>query len=118
MKTPIRLALTVLAFLGVSIGAPRAQAYDQNFPDGDYPGNNTAEGTLALRQTLRFYPQPPPPGFNNTALGFHALTNNTDGSRNTATGAIALESNTAGSYNTANGDSALLQNTTGFNNTA
>jgi hypothetical protein len=118
MKTPIRLALTVLAFLGVSVGAPRAQAYDQNFPDGDYPGQNTAEGGLALRQTLRFYPQPAPPGLNNTAIGFHALTGNTDGHRNTATGAFALENNTAGGDNTATGAFALENNTTGFRNEA
>jgi hypothetical protein len=131
MKTPIRLALTVLAFLGVSVGATRAQ----DFPDGGYLGNNTAEGALALRQTLRFYPQPPPPGLNNTALGFHALMSNISGSRNTAagadalvsnttggdntaTGALALQNNTTGQFNTATGASALDGNTTGFGNTA
>src|ERR1700738_2799862 len=38
-------------------------------PDGGYPGSNTAEGDGALASLTT--------GANNTAMGFHALFNNT-----------------------------------------
>ena len=59
-----------------------------------------------------------PTGSNNTAVGFHALFNNTTGSDNTAIGSHALFSNTAGNDNTAIGVHALFSNTTGVYNTA
>src|SRR5262249_58939440 len=56
-------------------------------------------------------------GNSNTAIGAHALTNNS-GQFNTATGTFALSSNTSGTNNTASGSGALFSNTTGINNTA
>jgi Chaperone of endosialidase len=117
----ILVALACFAFL------PTARAVTPA-PDGGYPGGNTAEGEDALFSLT-------PGGIYNTALGFHALYNatngfdntatgwqalasNTTGVRNTATGAGALLSNTVGASNTANGVFALFSNTTGFGNTA
>jgi trimeric autotransporter adhesin len=79
-------------------------------PDGDYPGNNTAEGGGALFSLTS--------GINNTALGARALFTNNTGRFNTATGSVALERNQSGSVNTATGYNALFSNTTGSNNTA
>jgi len=56
-------------------------------------------------------------GVSNTAVGWHALKNNSNTLANTAIGAGALENN--GSYdNTASGASALGDNTGGHDNTA
>jgi hypothetical protein len=97
----------VLASFALS---PPARAVDPP-PDGGYYNANTAEGDNALfNLDTRI-------GLNNTAVGFEALFNNTEGSNNTATGASALFSNTTGSQNTANGEAALYS-TTGNNNTA
>src|SRR5260370_32482788 len=74
-------------------------------PDGGYPNNNTAEGTDALKSLSSF-------GTDNTAIGFQALVNNTDGIQNTAIGSQAL-SGGAGNFNTAVGFQALFSNTTG-----
>src|SRR2546430_1106071 len=57
-------------------------------------------------------------GLSNTAIGYHALNQNTSGGSNTATGESALALNTTGYSNTATGSSALYSNTTGFQNTA
>jgi hypothetical protein len=54
----------------------------------------------------------------NTAVGYNALYNNTEGALNAANGRWALYSNTTGHHNTANGDDALWSNTTGYYNTA
>jgi hypothetical protein len=54
---------------------------------------------------------------DNTALGAHALENNT-GFYNSATGFEALQNNSTGSQNTANGVFALVTNNTGYDNTA
>ena len=51
----------------------------------------------------------------NTAIGSHALFDNTADS-NTAIGADALSANTTGAFNVAIGGSALLDNTEGDNN--
>jgi hypothetical protein len=72
-------------------------------PDGGYPGFNTAEGTDALRNLT--------PDVADTAVGWHSLYSNTDGSFNTATGAGTLLFNT-GDENTAFGAAVLLFNTT------
>jgi hypothetical protein len=56
-------------------------------------------------------------GFANSAFGYHALVNNTDGGGNTAIGLQALVNNTIGSSNVAIGNNAL-SNSTGNNNTA
>src|SRR5215210_7213258 len=82
------LALT-LASLALSSKAPAVTPE----PDGGYPGNNTAEGDLALYSLTS--------GLVNTAIGYAALTFNTSGQINTATGASALNNNTVGSFNTA-----------------
>jgi trimeric autotransporter adhesin len=55
-------------------------------------------------------------GFANSAFGFHALVNDTEGSGNTAIGGAALLSNTTGSNNIALGFSAGSSLTTGDNN--
>jgi hypothetical protein len=79
-------------------------------PDGDYPGQNTAEGGNALFGLTT--------GGMNTAIGDAALIENTSGSLNTAVGANALGSNTTADENTAAGADALESNTTGTQNTA
>ena len=79
-------------------------------PDGGYPGANTAEGTGALLSLG-------PNGFNNTAIGFMSLRNNTQGDANTAVGSGALFSNRGEGQNTATGAGALFNNI-GANNTA
>jgi len=56
-------------------------------------------------------------GNNNTAIGYQALFSNTFGISNTAIGYKALVNNTTGSFNTAVGLFALLLNTTGTENT-
>jgi hypothetical protein len=78
-------------------------------PDGGYPGNNTAEGSLALYGLTS--------GTDNTAIGFEALLADATGSSNTAIGSRVLLNN-KGSYNTATGSWALKNNTTGAGNTA
>jgi hypothetical protein len=57
-------------------------------------------------------------GGGNTAIGVGALLGNTTGNSNVATGNNALSSNTIGDDNTANGFSALIINTEGSDNTA
>jgi trimeric autotransporter adhesin len=98
-------------------------------PDGDYPGDNTAEGQNALAtdnttigtentalgfDALRYNDT----GYSNTATGASALAANTNGALNTATGVLALQFNTSGSYNTAVGAFALGRNTAGLHNSA
>ena len=57
-------------------------------------------------------------GFDNTAVGYQALRNNTSGDYNTAVGEMALNLNTNGIENTAVGDYALYANLAGMDNTA
>jgi hypothetical protein len=110
MKTTQLMLLTVITF------ASAAFAVDPP-PDGGYPNSNTAEGEdalFSLDTTL---------GFNNTAVGFHALYSDVGagvwgGFNNTAIGSEALFSNTAGFYNTAIGSGALFSNVGGNQNTA
>jgi hypothetical protein len=105
--------VTPLCFVFIAIGCfalvPNAQA-DLPPPDGDYPGENTAEGQSALFSLTT--------GTSNTAVGFFSLHDNTTGSFNTAIGARALISNINGEENTALGRSALRDNTDGGRNTA
>ena len=54
----------------------------------------------------------------NSAFGFAALQNNTDGSNDTAVGSGALQNNTTGAFNTAVGNRALVNNATGQFNIA
>jgi hypothetical protein len=72
--------------------------------------DNTAIGDSALTNNTS--------GYGNTANGTDALSSNTTGFVNTANGAFALYSNTVGSFNTAIGGQALYANTTGTENTA
>jgi hypothetical protein len=91
--------------------------------EGCSPDYNTFLGEDALLN----------PTDNDTAIGYHALTQNTGflnvgvgvntlavsvGSQNVAIGSDALANNTDGSSNTASGDCALCSNTTGSTNTA
>ena len=71
---------------------------------------NTAFGYQALLNNTN--------GAFNSALGYQALSSNTDGSGNSAMGYQALDFNTTGSNNSALGSIALLYNTTGSNNSA
>jgi hypothetical protein len=105
--------------------SPQAQAVIPP-PDGGYPGQNTAEGQLALFSL--------DVGTFNTAVGWFSLKGNSgasfntavgagtllanSGDQNTATGAGTLFSNRDGAFNTADGALALFFNTTGLNNTA
>ena len=59
-----------------------------------------------------------PSGYNNTALGYNSMYNNTTGYENVAIGFNSLFYNTTGYYNTALGNSSLQSNTTGTYNTA
>lgn len=56
--------------------------------------------------------------YDNTAIGYLALTANTNGINNTAVGSNALSANTTGSYNTALGVAALDSVEGGLLNTA
>jgi uncharacterized coiled-coil protein SlyX len=57
-------------------------------------------------------------GFQNTAIGWYALSENTTGSLNMASGDYALTNNVRGNENTANGSQALFFNEGGGGNTA
>ena len=92
-------------------------------PDGGYPTWNTAEGEDALFGTQS--------GYNNTAIGYHAIYANgnrpygtgvgalalTNGNPNTAVGYAALTAS-FGAWNTAVGYKALTSNTNGNGDTA
>ena len=110
MKTMARLLPILLTFALVCFALVQSAQAVVPPPDGGYPGGNTAEGTGALL-TLG------PNGFNNTAIGFLSLRNNTQGDANTAVGAGALFSNRGEGQNTATGAGALFNNF-GANNTA
>ena len=111
-RSPLRLAFLLIPLaLGCFALSPAARAV-LPAPDGGYPGENTAEGDVAL------FSLDTSQGFDNTAIGFAALYNNTTGSGNTATGFNALFSLTTASDNTATGDGTLFSNTTGSDNTA
>ena len=72
-------------------------------------GENTADGYAALLYNV---------GFQNTAIGYLALTDNSSAFQNTAVGVGALGRNTTGGNNTAIGVSSLLYNSMGQGNTA
>jgi len=128
MNPIVHLKQTIPMFLRVSLlmclfMSWSAQAVSPP-PDGGYPNNNTAEGTLALFSlttgsantavgfaalALNLF------GTDNTALGTGALLNNT-ASANTGIGSLALFNNMQGTRNTATGFAALFSNTTAFNN--
>jgi hypothetical protein len=72
----------------------------------------------ALSPAAKAQTPTPPPTVTDTAVGFHALFNNTSGAGDTAVGYQALFSNTTGGDNIALGHKALFSNTTGFGNIA
>jgi hypothetical protein len=105
--SPVRLALILIPFvLACFAFSPQARAECRDGCDG----LNTFQGEDALSSVTI--------GFYDTAMGYHALFNNTTGSLNTAVGGNALSSNTTGADNTALGFNALFNNTTGLSNTA
>jgi hypothetical protein len=55
---------------------------------------------------------------SNTAVGWNAMENNTNGFNNVALGVLSLENNNSGQNNTAIGNLALDANTSGSNNVA
>jgi hypothetical protein len=57
-------------------------------------------------------------GYQNTAIGYQTLKDNTTGFKNTAVGFITLPANTTGARNTAYGAFSLYDNTSGDFNTA
>jgi hypothetical protein len=72
---------------------------------------NVAVGSSAMANNGQF-------GYLNTAVGFEALFNNSNGSANVAIGNTSMRSNLLGDHNVAVGDSAMFTNTDGGNNTA
>jgi hypothetical protein len=100
--------LITLAFLCFGL-LPGAQAQLSPPPDGDYPGQNTAEGAAALFGLTS--------GTYNTAVGWLSLSNVDTGNYNTAVGAGTLYANSA-DRNTATGAGAAVSNFTGTANTA
>jgi hypothetical protein len=110
-RSPLGGCLPVIALLSACfVLSPPAQAVSPA-PDGGYPGNNTAEGQDALFSLASNIT-------DNTAIGYHALYNDTNGFLNTAVGSLALFSLTGGNNNTASGYKALYSTTTGHDNTA
>lgn len=102
------LFLTTLGFALVAL-APISAVEPP--PGGGYPEQNTALGEDALFSLA-------PAGDSNTAIGFQALYNDTDGSNNTAVGSNALHNNITGGANVGVGHQALDANTTGTDNVA
>jgi hypothetical protein len=102
---PLLITLALLCFALLS----KAQAQLSPPPDGDYPGQNTAEGAAALFGLTS--------GTYNTAVGWVSLSNLDTGKFNTAVGAATLFANSADA-NAATGAGALLSNFTGTANTA
>src|SRR5215510_7697756 len=103
LKT-ISLPLLTLLVLACFALSPQARAVCQ---EGCF-GGNTSLGEDANTTG----------GFFDTAVGFHALLNESGSGLNTAIGGSALESNTSGFENTAVGYAALFTNTTGSSNVA
>jgi hypothetical protein len=104
---PARLAFLLIPLaLACFALAPQARAACQ---EGCLTNQNTVLGDDALLNG----------GFQNTAIGFNALSSNTTGgNNNTGIGYKALVSNTSGISNTAIGYEAMFDNTTGSFNTA
>jgi trimeric autotransporter adhesin len=84
----------------------------QDCPSTCPGGGNTGVGAGALDSVN------PLIGFNNTAMGLNALTDNTTGGFNAAIGAFALARNTTGQQNMAIGQEALANNVVGNFNMA
>jgi len=98
-----------LASANTAVGYQALQSFTTGPAGLEQAGLCTAVGFQALAHTT---------GLGNSALGYHALFNNTAGLSNTAAGQLALSGNTAGNSNTAVGSGALVANTIGSDNTA
>jgi len=109
-RSPLRCGFFTLAIALCCLLPPHAQALlPAPSPDGNYPGDNTAEGFNALHDVDTAV------GLNNTAVGARALSHNTTGSVNVAVGSSALTNNTTGNFNMAIGTEALRDNNGNFN---
>ena len=100
-------------FLGIDAGATLISSIDEYLDDETstaYCRYNTAVGYQALTANTE--------GNYNTAVGSAALYNSTEGDYNVAVGTWALYYSTEGNYNTAVGHQALFNNTEGNRNTA
>ena len=107
-RSPLRCGLfTVAIALACFPLSPALKAVD--CPNECGVGGNTALGVNALDSVN------PAVGINNVAVGFNALTDNTDGFYNVAIGSAALANNTTGDFNMAIGAGALEQNNGNFN---
>ena len=107
-RSPLRCGFfTVAIALACFALSPALKAVD--CPNECGVGGNTALGVNALDSVN------PATGINNVAVGFNALTDNTDGFYNVAIGSAALANNTTGDFNMAIGAGALEQNNGNFN---
>jgi len=104
------LESNTLASANTAVGYQAIQSFTTGPIGLEQIGLCTAVGFQALANTTGI-------GFANSAFGYHALVNNTDGGGNTAIGLQALVNNTIGSGNVAIGNNAL-SNSAGDNNTA
>ena len=102
-RSPLRCGFFTLAIaLGCFALSPPLKA---QCPNACGAGGNTALGVNALDSVN------PAVGINNTAVGFNALTDNTNGYYNVAIGSGALSNNTTGDFNMAIGADALSKTT-------
>ena len=104
------LESNTVASANTAVGYQAIQSFTTGPIGLEQIGLCTAVGFQALANTTGI-------GFANSAFGYHALVNNTDGGGNTAIGLQALVNNTIGSGNVAIGNNAL-SNSAGDNNTA
>ena len=100
----------VNTIIRVDDGRPWGTALGYEALKADNSIDNTAVGYKALQNNSE--------GARNTAVGSGAIRNNTEGDKNTAIGFYALHSNISGIENSAVGTYALRDNTTGIWNTA
>ncbi len=104
------LESNTLASANTAVGYQALQSFTTGPLGLEQIGLCTAVGFRALANTTGN-------GFANSAFGYRALVNNTDGGGNTAIGLQALVSNTTGNSNVAIGNNAL-SNSTGDGNIA
>jgi hypothetical protein len=76
--------------------------------------HNTVGSSTALGSKALYFNN----AYDNTAVGYLTLQNNTTGSYNVGLGSETMFDNTSGGYNTAVGSMALRSNIGGNNNTA
>jgi trimeric autotransporter adhesin len=103
------LESNTVASANTAVGYQALHSFTTGFPGFEQIGICTAVGFQALANATGN-------GIGNSAFGYHALLNDTEGSGNTAIGGGALLSNTTGSNNIALGFSAGSSLTTGDNN--